>query len=217
MSAGSAMRGRREFPSTNVPSVPPDLVLDVDAVLGDRATSTCGVGDVLSASRFGLAPTSVTPSCLVSPTATRTLKRKLPSSCLPRCRIPSPSVLVGARHGYTGRLLRPAETMAVHLHRPGACPAIAVTARVFSDIRNEWNVNVTGPAVQCTLGGPVRLGLCTFHANGGRWIGSACAMPAASDRWLCASLAASGAKPTVRISFDPVPSHVTWGILLSTS
>lgn len=45
--------------------------LYVDAAVNDRATFTCGVSDVLSASWFGMGASSVTPSCLVSPTATR--------------------------------------------------------------------------------------------------------------------------------------------------
>ena len=47
-------------------------VFNVDAVVNDRATSICGVSDVLSTSLFGMEASSVTPSCLVSPTATRT-------------------------------------------------------------------------------------------------------------------------------------------------
>jgi hypothetical protein len=45
-----------EIRSTNVPFVRPGVMLDVDAVLNDRATSTCGVSDVLSASLIGKTP-----------------------------------------------------------------------------------------------------------------------------------------------------------------
>jgi hypothetical protein len=42
--------------STNMPFVPPGMMLDVDALVNDRAISTCGVSDVLSASPFGMEP-----------------------------------------------------------------------------------------------------------------------------------------------------------------
>lgn len=185
------------------------LVLDVDAVVIDRARCTCGVSDVLSANLFGLRVSSVTPCCFVSPTATRT-QTQTSIVVSPSLSDPKATALEGASRRYTGWPLRQAETVAAL-----QCICTSACAEV-----------VAIPSSCLARGQPSHFGRVECHRHGTRytahWAGQAGSVYAPSMRTVggglsqtapcrpdltdghCASQAASGAKPTVRIPFDPV-------------
>ncbi|KAJ8112343.1 hypothetical protein OPT61_g5267 [Boeremia exigua] len=194
MSAGWSMKRRDEPHSAKVQSLDKragcttGVVSDVDAIVNDRTAATCGVSDALSAKPPWERSSSVTPSWLNSPTATR-IEFNHHVSLAVGFIVPAP---------WAGRDAATQVDLYSELKQllRYNTPRIQVSGFEGVECRRHGTRNVVHIAGQAG----------SNYAPSMRTVGGRldAFVPATLDRWQSTSLAASGAKPSVRISFDPV-------------
>ncbi|KAJ4992965.1 hypothetical protein SVAN01_01669 [Stagonosporopsis vannaccii] len=157
------------------------VVFDVDAGVDDRATTTCG----------GPAQSRLPASMLQQPSAQCSM------TVSPSLSVPLSQLL--------GRELK--QSLRYNAPAPCACADSCHTKLVSCQkqaVSNYTRVECRRHGIRRTAhiaGQAGSIDAPSMRTVGGRL--DQTLVPATSDRWPCTSLAASGAKPTVRSSFDP--------------